>query len=78
MTDFELEYRKFEWLPQRHQIFTTFHFINEEVFETLETANVGISKAHSVIFPIFDRNFVNTFHLQNGPHQRQRILKNTS
>ena len=48
------------------------------VFETLETADIDISTAHSVIEPIANRNFGNTFHHQNGPNQRQHIHKNTS
>ena len=35
MTTFELEYRKFKQLPQRHQLSTTFQSKIEEVFETL-------------------------------------------
>ena len=34
MTTFELNYSRFEQLPQRHQLSTKFHFTIEEVFET--------------------------------------------
>ena len=37
MNKFDLECRKFERLPQRHQISTKFYFKIEEVFETLYT-----------------------------------------
>ena len=33
MTTFELEYRKFELLPQIQQLYTTFHFTIEEVLK---------------------------------------------
>ena len=35
MTEFEIEYRKFEQKPQKNQLYTTFHLTVEEVFETL-------------------------------------------
>ena len=35
ISKFELEYRPFEYKPQRQQISNTFHFIIEEVFENL-------------------------------------------
>ena len=73
MSYFEIEYRSFELLPQRHQLSTTSHFTIEEVFETIEKANVYTSKSHFTIDPIFNRNFVNTFHLQNLPNQRQHV-----
>ena len=48
------------------------------VFETLETADIDMSTAHSVIEPIANQNFGNTFHHHNGPNQHQHIHKNTS
>ena len=43
MTHFELYYRKFENLPQTHQISTKFTPTIEEVFETLETADTDMT-----------------------------------
>ena len=40
MTTFELDYRKFEWDSQRHQIYTKFKFKIEEVFENLRKEDV--------------------------------------
>ena len=77
MTTFELDYRKFDQLTQRHQLSTTFQFIIEEIFETLDTSVVDMPTAHSMIDPIANINSVNTFHHQNGPNQRQRVHKNT-
>ena len=49
MTNSELYYRNFERLPQIHQLSTIFNSTIEEVFETLETSDVYISTAHSMI-----------------------------
>ena len=62
-------------MPQIHQPRTMFHFIIEEVFETLETVGVYMSTAHYIIDPIVNRNFVNTFHHLSGPNQRQHFHK---
>ena len=78
MNKFEMEYKTFKWLPQKYQLTNTFHFTIEEVFETLETADVDISKAHSIIDPIVNIDLVNSFQHQIGPNQCQRIHKNTS
>ena len=43
------------------------------VFETLETADVDMSTAHSMIEPIVNLHFGNTFHHHNVPNQRQHI-----
>ena len=75
MTTFEIEYRKFEWLPQRDQLTTTFQFTTEEVFETLEKDHVEISTSHSMIEPIVNWNFINTSHHQNGKNQHQHFHK---
>ena len=77
MNTFEQYYRKFERLPQRHQISTICSSTVEEVFETPEIADVDMSTDHSIIEPIVKWNFVNTFQHQNGPNQRQQIHKNT-
>ena len=61
MTTFQLKYRKFERLPPRHQIFTIFNCTIEELFETPETVHVDMSTAYSVIEPIVNHNFENTF-----------------
>ena len=47
MITFELEYRKFELNPQRHQLSTTFQLTIEEVFGTLEIEDVYTTTAHS-------------------------------
>ena len=78
MTTFEPEYRKFELPPQRQQLPTMFHFTIEEVFETLETSDVDISTAYSMIDPFVNGNFGNNFHCQNVPNQRQNTHKNIS
>ena len=77
INNFELEYRKFEQPTQRHQRTTKSHFTTEEVFETLEIANVDMSKYHSTIDPVFKSNFGNNFHHKNIPNQRQHVHKNT-
>ena len=77
-TNFELDYRRFERLPQRHQLSTIFNSAIEEVFETLETSDKEISTAHSIIEPTAKRNFGNIFQHQNGLNQSQHIHKNTS
>ena len=59
MNKFDLECRKFERLPQRHQISTTVHFTIEEVFETLESVDIYMSKYHSMIDPVVNKNFEN-------------------
>ena len=78
ITIFEPEYRNFEQLPQRYQLSTTFHFTIEEIFGTLETANLDMSKPHSVIDPIVNRKFGNILHRYNGPNQWQHVHKCTS
>ena len=78
MTTFEPEYRKFELLPQSQQPPTMLQFKIEEVFETLETAGVDISTAHSMIDPILNRNFGNTFYHPNGSNKFQHTHKNIS
>ena len=50
----------------------------EEIFETLETADIDMYPSHSMIEPIVKNNFENTFQHQNGPNQHQRTHKNTS
>ena len=73
MTTIEIYYRKFEHLPQKHQLSTIFNSTIEEVFETLETADIDMSTDHSMIEPTVNRYFVNTLHHQNGPNQCQHI-----
>ena len=78
MTSFEIYYRKFERLPQIQQLSTTFNPTIEEVFETLDTADIDMSSSHSMIKPIVNHNFGNKFQHHNGPNQRQHPYKNTS
>ena len=74
---FELKYIKSECNPQRHQFSTTFHHTIEELFETLYTVDVYIPTVHSIVDPIFNRDFGNNFHHQNGPNQHQHVHKPT-
>ena len=78
MTTFELDYRKFELLPQGHQLSTIFNSTIEEVIETLNTSGVEMSTDHYMIKTIINSNFGIAFHHQNGPNQSQHIHKNTS
>ena len=73
MTNLELYYRKFERLTKIYQLYTTLQSKIEEVFENLETEYVDMSTAHSMIYPITNRNFGNKFHHQIGPNKRQNI-----
>ena len=89
ITTFELEYRNVEQLSHRQQPPTTSQSTIVEVFETLETAYVDISTAHSMIEPIenihlntrMDQINVNTFTKTVGsstntdPIKDQRHLK---
>ena len=45
-TPFELDYRKFEHLPQIQKISTTFTPTIEEVFETLEIKDIDMELSH--------------------------------
>ena len=68
MTNFELDYIKFERLPQRHQISIIFKSSMKEVFETLETAGVDMSTSPSMIEPIVNLVFSNIFRHKIGPN----------
>ena len=78
MTFYDLEYRRFERQPQSNQLYLTFTPKLEEIFETIETADININSYQSLIEPIIDRNFKNTFQHHNGPNKRQHTHKNTS
>ena len=78
MTPFELDYRKFELQPQIQKLFIKLNPAVEEVFETLETLDIDMTPYHSMIEPISNRNFGNTFQHQNGQNQRQHTHKKTS
>ena len=78
MTPFELDYRKFEYHSQSQKLSMTFTPIIEEVFKTLETADIDMTPSHSMIEPIVNRNFGNTLQYQNGPNQLQHTHKITS
>ena len=71
MNYFEIYHRNFEQNPQRHQIPIDFEITTEKLFETLETAGIGMSTTSSpnVIETIFNRKLVYTFHHQNGTNQ---------
>ena len=67
MTPFELDYRKFDCHPQKQQISTTSTPTIEELFKTLETADIDMTSSHSMIEPIVNHNFGNTLQHQNRP-----------
>ena len=68
MNPFELYYRKFESIPQIHQLSTIFNSKTEEVFDKLVTAYVDTPTSHSMIEPVVNRSFGNTFRHKNGPN----------
>ena len=61
MTSFELDLRRFEHQPQSNQISIILIPSMEVIFETLETADIDMNTSHSIIEPIFKRNFGNKF-----------------
>ena len=64
-TPFEQYYRNFKHIPQRHRLSTIFNSTLKELYETLETEDVDMSTAHSMIEPIFNCNYEDDFHHQN-------------
>ena len=68
MTSFEVAFRKFERHPQSYQLKHTFVHSKEIIFETLETDDIDMNSYQSMIEPIVNRNFGNTFYHQNGPN----------
>ena len=78
MNSFEIEFRRFGRQPQSDQLSIIFTPKVEEIFETLETADIDMYPSHSMIEPIVKNNFENTFQHQNGPNRRQHTHKNTS
>ena len=75
MNPFELYYRMFEPHTQRQQLSLTFTPKIEEIFETLETADIYTTPSHSIIETIFNRNFGNRFQHQNVPNHCQHNCK---
>ena len=75
MTTFELDYIKFKRLPQINQLFTIFQSTIEEVFETIEKSDLDMSASNSMIEPIVNQKFGNTFHHHNETNKRQHIHK---
>ena len=56
----------------------TIHYIrlhNRRSFETLETVDIDMSTDHSMIEPIDNLNFGNTFQRHNGQNKLQYIHK---
>ena len=49
MTPFEPDYIRFELQPQIQQLSLTFNPKIEEIFETLETADIDMNPSHSMI-----------------------------
>ena len=78
MTPFELYYRRFERHPKIQQLSLTFTPKIEEMFETIEIVEIDMTLSHSIIEPIVNRNFDNTFQHKNEPNQRKYTHKNTS
>ena len=77
MTIFELDYSKFERNQQINQLSTTFNFTVEGVFEILDTEDLDMPSAHSIIDPISKKNYDNAFHQQNGSNHLQHVHKTT-
>ena len=79
MNTFELGCKQFERKLHLNQLCNTFQLTIEEVFETLETADVDITTAHdsNVIGTIVNRNFGNNFNHQNGINHHQYVHKHT-
>ena len=50
----------------------------ELIFETLETSDIDMNPYQSIIEPIVNRYFGNTFHHKNGPNKRHHNNKNAS
>ena len=78
MTSFEIAFGQFERSTQSDQLKHTFDQSIENIFETLETAEIDMNPYQSMIEPIVNINFGNTFHHQNVPNQRQRTNENAS
>ena len=49
-----------------------------EIFETLETVDIDMNPSHSMIGPIVNRNFGNTFQHQIELNQHQHTHKSAS
>ena len=71
MTSFAIDFRRFEFQPKINQLSSIFNFLMEMIFETLKTADIDTNPPHSIIEPIFNRNFGNKFHHQNETNQHQ-------
>ena len=78
MISFEIDIRRFERQTQRNQLPIIFTPSMEVIFETLETADIGMTPFHSMIEPIVNGNFGYTFQHQNVPNRHQPTNKNTS
>ena len=59
----------FEHQTQSQQLSLTFTLKIEEIFEALETVDIYMTPSDSMIKPIANRNFGNTYHHKNGPNQ---------
>ena len=75
MTSFEIEFGKFERQPLSDQLSNIFTPITEEIFGTIETADIDMNPSHSMVESVVNRNFGNKFQNQNGPNQRQHTHK---
>ena len=67
ITSFQIALRQFERSPQSDQLKYTFDQPIELIFEAMETDDISMTPSWSIIDPIVNRNFGNTFHNQNGP-----------
>ena len=74
-----MDHQKFERKPQRHQLFIEFKITMKHVLETLEIADIGMTKKSSpiTIDTIVNINFGRTFHHQNGPRKNYHTDKHT-
>ena len=72
----------FEHQTQSQQLSLTFTLKIEEIFEALETVDMYMTPSDSIIKPISNRNFGNTYHHKNGPNQceytHQKKVKSTN
>ena len=76
MTPFILNYKRFERHAQNQKLSLPLTPKIEEIFETLETVDIDMTPSHSMIEPIVNSNFGDTFRNKNGPNQRQHTDKN--
>ena len=78
ITSFEIDFRRFEHKQKSDQLSITLTPSMEGIFETTGTADIDINPSHSMIEPILNRKFGNTFYHQNGQNKHQHTNKHFS